>query len=134
MTDRMLRQVLAWAGAALAATVGGSLAWAQSSITMGVLAGGVWNLLSLWWLTRLFAAWLGPKPSQRRVIGWLLLKFPLLYVVAIGLMSSGWISGLAFGVGFTVVLFAAIAGLIVHSRHLFVGHPTTSLKAGGRRE
>ena len=73
---------------------------------LSVLAGGLWNLVNLWCLTRLLQAWLGPSHSRRRALEWLLVKFPALYLVVFTLLASPTISPLGFGVGFTVVLTA----------------------------
>jgi hypothetical protein len=78
---------------------------------LGLAAGAAWNLASLWLLTRLLGAWLGPRPSTRRAIGWLLLKFPLLYLGAFVLLRHPSISVIGFGIGFTLVLAVAVAAL-----------------------
>ena len=75
----------------------------------GGIAGAVWNALNLWCLTRLLQAWLGPRPSRRLALGWLLAKFPLLYAAAWVCLSHPGSSAAGFGVGFTVVLIAAMA-------------------------
>jgi len=76
-------------------------AWVQgSALIAGVLAGAAWNLASLWCLSRMLAAWLGPRRSSRRALGWLLVKFPLLYVLAFVMLRSGSVSLVGFGIGF----------------------------------
>ena len=82
------------------------------------LAGGVWNLASLWCLSRLLAAWMSPTPSRRRVIVWLLVKFPLLYAAVVLLFGAHAVSAAAFGTGFSIVLFVAIAGLMADGRRV----------------
>ena len=83
-----------------------------SSVLLGVLAGGAWNLASLWCLRQLVRAWLGPQPSRPRVIGWLLVKFPFLYYLIFLMLRSGVVSSVGFGIGFSVVLAAAMGGLL----------------------
>lgn len=110
MSDR-LRTILRIGAAATA--VGSAVAtplWG-ARLGLGILAGGVWNLASLWCLTRLLAAWLGPNPSRRRAIAWLMLKFPLLYLVVFGVFHVPAISVVGFGIGFTIVLVVAVASL-----------------------
>ena len=87
----------------------------------GVLAGGLWNLASLWCLSQLLAAWLGPRPSQRRAILWLSVKFPLLYLAAFALMRQSGLSLVGFGVGFTVVLIVAVAALALQAQRMVHG-------------
>ncbi|MBI4597472.1 MAG: hypothetical protein HY737_03625 [Candidatus Omnitrophica bacterium] len=76
---------------------------------LGALLGGAWNAASLWCLVQMLAAWLGPQPSRRRVVWWLLVKFPALYLLAGVLLASGTVSLLGFCMGFTLVLIAGIA-------------------------
>lgn len=80
-------------------------------LAIGMLVGGAWHLASLWCLASLLAAWLGPQRSQRTVLGWLLVKFPLLYGAAILLLRHPSMSIAGFALGFTVVLVAVIAGV-----------------------
>ena len=87
----------------------------------GVLVGGLWNLASLWCLSQLLAAWLGPQPSRRRAIVWLCVKFPLLYLAAFALLRQPGLSLLGFGVGFSVVLVVAVAALAANARQLVHG-------------
>ena len=44
--------------------------WWGPRMVGSILAGGLWNLASLWCLTRLLGAWLRPDPSRSRVVGW----------------------------------------------------------------
>ncbi len=82
----------------------------------GVILGGVWNLASLWCLTRMLQAWLGPNPSQRRVIVWLLVKFPLLYAAIFLVFHTRIVSFQAFTAGFSVVLVGALAAILIRAR------------------
>jgi len=94
-------------------------AWVQgSALIAGVLAGAAWNLASLWCLSRMLAAWLGPRRSSRRALGWLLVKFPLLYVLAFVMLRSGSVSLVGFGIGFTVVLSLALLGVAIRAQRL----------------
>ena len=83
---------------------------------MGITAGVAWNLLSLWSLAQLLKAWLGPTPSRPRVIGWLLVKIPLLYALAFVLVSHPSISPLGFGLGFTASLALVLIGYLLKRR------------------
>lgn len=87
-------------------------------IGLGAVAGVVWNLAGLACLSRMLNAWLGPKPSQRAAILWLLMKFALLglIVVAFTRVPAGFIIG--FGVGFTGSLAVAILKLMRRTRRL----------------
>ncbi len=82
----------------------------------GVVIGGVWNLASLWCLMQMLHAWIGPRPSQRRAIAWLLVKFPLLYAGIFLIFQTKVIPFGAFSVGFTLVLFVAIAAFMMGLR------------------
>ncbi len=82
----------------------------------GVVIGGVWNLASLWCLTQMLQAWIGPRPSQRRVIGWLLVKFPLLYAGIFLIFQTKAVPFGAFSVGFTLVLLVAIVAFMMGLR------------------
>ena len=87
-------------------------------LVRGVLVGGLWNLANLYCLTRLLTAWLGPRRSTRRVVGWLLVKFIALYFLAFALLRLPGVSPVGFGVGFTVVLIGAIWLLALRARRL----------------
>jgi len=84
----------------------------------GGIAGAVWNALNFWCLTRLLQAWLGPQPSRRRALGWLLAKFPLLYAAAWVYLSRPGASVIGFGVGFTVILIAAMAWFVLQAQQI----------------
>ena len=119
-----MQAAFALAACALIAHVG----WGPAAAT-GVLAGGGWNLASLWCLAQLLAAWLGPQPtepapSRRRAIVWLSVKFPLLYLAAFALLRQPGLSLIGFSVGFSLVLVIAVAALATHARQMVHG-PTT---------
>ena len=86
-----------------------------ASAAVGVLTGGLWNLLSLWALTQLLSVWLGPDRSNRKVVAWVLIKFPLLYVLAFALLQVRFISSVGFAAGFSIVLIIAIATFAVNA-------------------
>ena len=83
---------------------------------LGIAVGGGWNLLSLWCLAQLLSTWLGPQRSTRRVVWWLLMKFPLLYAAAYGLLRIPFVSLVGFSVGFTAVLVTAVVVLMFHAQ------------------
>jgi len=135
--------LLLWVGTAAGIVLAAAVAsiWG-GHLGLGLLAGGTWGLASLWCLVHLLDAWLGPKPSRRsfdsppknyggslrtssaswwrgrtpRAIGWLLVKFPLLYLALFLLLYSSRVSVAGFGVGFTLVLAVALGGLVALSR------------------
>ena len=86
-----------------------------TNLAVGLLTGAAWNGANLWCLRRLLAAWLGPRRSTRRAVGWLLVKFPLLYALAFVLLRRG-VSLVGFSVGFTLVLAAVIISLALSAR------------------
>ena len=81
-----------------------------TTIAVGAAAGAAWNVASLWCLAQLLHAWLGPAPSTRRAVVWLVVKFPLLYGLTFVMLWHQAISVVGFGIGFSVVLVAAIGG------------------------
>ena len=81
----------------------------------GLLAGAAWNAASLWCLSRLLGSWLGPSPSRRRVAAWLALKITL-YGTAWKVIAQPAVSLIGFGLGFTVVLVAALAWALVRAQ------------------
>ena len=98
-----------WGAAAGLLLIGaGVLSFWSRQAALGVLAGGGWNAASLWSLRRMLGAWLGPRPSWRRALGWLFVKFPCLYLLAFALLRLPTISAMGFGVGFTIVLLLGI--------------------------
>ena len=103
----MPKGFFAWS-AAFTALVAGCLAPWKPAVAVGALAGGAWNLASLWCFNRLLQVWLAPIPSRRRVALWVCVKFPLLYLLAGLLLYRRAVSLLGFGIGFTVVLAIAL--------------------------
>ena len=89
-------------------------------LVIGVFVGGAWNLASIWCLAHLLDTWLGTQHSQRRAIGWLLVKFPLLYTLLVVLLRHPAISLLGFGIGFTIVLVVAVGVLAFQRRQTVV--------------
>lgn len=92
----------------------------MSTFLIGVAAGGAWNAANLWSLARLLQAWLISPRSLRRVIGWLVVKFPLLYVLAFLALRSAKISVIGFSIGFTVVLLAAVGHFLLRAARVAV--------------
>lgn len=88
----------------------------MSPLLLGLFVGGGWGLASLACLGRLLDAWLRPRPSTRRVVGWLLVKFPLLYLVALLVLRGSPTYLFGFGLGFTLSLAAVIARLAWRGR------------------
>ncbi len=107
MIDQLTKPLWVVAAGFLAAAALFAGLWGPRAV-LGVAAGGAWNLTSLWCLMRLMQAWLGPHPSRTRAIVWLLVKFPLLYLLAVVCLSRASISLVGFGIGFSVVLMIVL--------------------------
>ena len=122
MNERALRRVWLWTAAVIAFCAAASLTWSAKG-AVGVLAGGVWNLASLWCLVHLLNAWLCPTPSRRRAIMWLALKFPLLYLLAVGVLLNQRVSVLGFGLGFTIVLLIIVSWFALQARQITLLRP-----------
>ena len=125
-----------WLLAAAVLLVAAAASWLVAPrIVTGLLAGGVWNLVNFWCLSRLLNAWVIPPPvaaaeggsaqgagpagpatgggmtphaSRRRALGWLLVKFPLLYGLIVLLVRTPSVSLVGFSLGFTAILAVAI--------------------------
>ncbi len=122
MIEREFRRV--WLGAAAVLIVCTVASWAWGAhVAGGILAGGAWNLASLWCLMRLLDAWLGSHPSRRRAIGWLLLKFPLLYLLVFVVFRRPAVSLVGFGIGFTVVLAVVVGGIGIQATRTALAPP-----------
>ncbi len=116
MTDSSYRRAAIFA--ALATVLASSVAALHGPrLAVSLLAGGTWHIMSLGCLTRVLAAWLGPQPSRRRAVGWLLLKLSL-YGGAFAMMQWQAVSALGFGLGFTLVLVIVLAVFAVSARRL----------------
>ena len=100
-----------------------SIGW---NAVLGALAGAAWNLANFWMLTRLLSAWMNPVRSRRRVFGWLLLKLAVLYPMACMFLRAFPQLAVSFGVGFTLVLCAAVAWFAASAQL------TITLKTHGR--
>jgi hypothetical protein len=118
MTDRILKQFFKIALSLTAISFVFTAAVAGRDTAIGLLAGGAWNLTSLLVLSQLLNAWLGPNRSNRRVVGWLLVKFPLLYLAFFAMYQFKVVSLIGFGIGFTVVLAAAVGTFAVHAMRM----------------
>ena len=63
-----------------------------------------------------------PAPSKwardRRVVGWLLIKFPLLYAIVFVVLRTPTMSVIGFGLGFSAVLVCAIGSFVLHAQPL----------------
>ena len=97
---------------------------------LGIAAGGLWNLASLWCLMRLLRAWVsapsaGGQPN-RRAIGWLIVKLAGLYPLAVLFLANPSNSRIGFGVGFTLVLTAGLTVVLLRTQR------TTLARAHGR--
>ena len=94
----------------------------MSSFTIGLICGAAWNAANFWCLTRLLAAWVGPRRSQPRAIGWVLVKLAVVYPSAFLLLRHPQVSPIGFGLGFTLVLLIGIGA--------FAGRAQRSLAHG----
>ena len=117
MNEQVLRRLWPVAASVLVLPVLVALWWGHHA-ALGVFAGGVWNLVNLWCLVRLLIAGLGPQRSNTRVVGWLLVKFLLLYAVAFQLLRDPAVSLVGFSIGFSVVLVTVVTFLALRTRQL----------------
>ena len=85
----------------------------SKELAVGVIAGGAWTLVNLWCLSRALQAWLRIPVSKGRSIAWFVVKFPLLYAVAVALLMRSSVCSIGFGIGFTVVLICAMIGSVI---------------------
>ena len=98
-----------WLLAAAVLLVAAAASWLVAPrIVIGLLAGGVWNLANFWCLSRLLSVWVTPRASRRRALGWLLVKFPLLYGLLVLLVQMPSVSLVGFSLGFTAILAVAV--------------------------
>ena len=96
-------------GALAVALAAAASLWRHSAAATGVVAGGAWSLMNLWCLGRALSAWFCEAPSQWRVAWWVVVKFPVLYGLAVGLLMLPGVSRPGFGLGFSIGLLAALA-------------------------
>ena len=121
MPDRAALRKL-WALAASVLVIAALPAWMWGPRAVGsVLAGGLWNLASLWCLSRLLGAWLKPDPRRRVVLGWLALKGALLALLIGAVLCAPWLSFIGFGIGFTIALIVIVASFALHARQRVAG-------------
>lgn len=93
---------------------------------LSIAAGAGWNIASLFCLRQLMRAWLGPRPSRRRAVAWVLVKFPLLYALVVFLFRSPQLSVIGFSLGFSAVLVVA---MVCFARHaLTLGRASTHVR------
>lgn len=122
MSESVLRRLWKVAAGVLVLPVLAATPWGARA-ALGVFAGGVWNLANLWCLTRLLGGWLSSQRSKRLVVGWLLVKFPLLYAAAFLMLRHPAVSMIGFGIGFSVVLVTAVCILARHAREMVTPAP-----------
>lgn len=94
-----------------------------NSLIAGMVAGAAWNAANLWCLSHLVFSWLGPKPSKRRALGWLVIKFPVLYVLVFAYLTHPAGSVAGFGLGFTLLLASAAVWFAVRAQRLVAVRP-----------
>ena len=111
-----------WVIAASALVIAALPGWMWGPRVVGsILAGGLWNLASLWCLTRLLGVWLRPDPSRNRLLGWLALKSAWLALLIGAVLRAPWLSFIGFGIGFTIMLIIIVASFALPSRRLLTG-------------
>ena len=96
-----------------------------TTTTVGLLVGSAWSLANLWVLGRLLTAWISPAPrrSRRRVVGWLLLKLAVIYPLAVLFLHANPGAAVSFGVGFSLVLLAALIRFTVVAQRAIAHGP-----------
>ncbi len=125
MTSKSLKQIVSAAVGLSAVSSLISLYWGTYT-ALGVLAGCVWNTINLILLVQGLNTWF--DMNDRRMdyvprgrfykIGLFLAKFPVLYGCAILLLMSPDISKVGFGIGFTIIIVAAMIGSGVYFQSL----------------
>ena len=107
MSESILRRTIVRGGLAAGLAVAINL-WRDSPLALGLLTGGAWNLVNGWCLARALRTWLVVEPSRTRSIAWFLLKFPVLYAAAVGILMAPRISPVGFGLGFLLTLASVL--------------------------
>ena len=94
--------------------------WWGPRMVASMLAGGLWNLGSLWCLSNLLGVWLPRQGSgnRRQALGWLAAKLAWIGLLVAGVLRASWLSFIGFGVGLTVVLVVIIAGLGIRANRI----------------
>ena len=77
--------------------------------------GAAWALANFWCFHRVLRVWLSTAPSKRAVLSWFVVKFPLLYGVAVFLLTRPGFSAIGFGIGFTAALAAAMVVMVARA-------------------
>ena len=77
--------------------------------------GVAWALANFWCFHRALRVWLSTAPSKRAVLSWFVVKFPLLYSVALFLLTRPGFSAVGFGAGFTATLVAAMIIMVARA-------------------
>jgi len=123
MTERTLRTLLLVGSGTVGLAASMSLWWGPS-VSLGVLAGGLWNLVNLWCLARTLRVWFASTPPRRRVVAWFVVKFPLLYLAAVGVLMIPGLSVVGFGVGFLVLLASVLVTTLVRLQRMTQSVPS----------
>lgn len=77
--------------------------------TLGVLSGGIWSIINMYFLKVLVKAIVRPEGPDRVAAAVLLLvKFPLLYGAGYALLASGLFGPIPLLAGFTLPLFVIV--------------------------
>ena len=121
MTERKLQTLIGMGNTVAAAAI--SMHW-QPALSRGIIAGGAWGLVNLWCLAQVLSRWLTPECSRWRIMAWVLVKFPLLYGVAIWCLTRPRISPLGFGLGFFTALTSAIVVSLLVAQRAMRSLPT----------
>lgn len=101
-----------WSLAAAALVIAALPAWWWGpTVVASMLTGGLWNLGSLWCLSRLLGVWVRPDPDRKQALGWLAAKLAWIGLLIGGILRTPWLSFIGFGAGVTVVLIVVVAGL-----------------------
>ena len=80
-----------------------------------MLAGSAWGLLNVWLIKKTLFAFLIGK-DRRVTVGYLCLKFPLLYLAGYGLLAFG-LDVLGLGIGLGVALVLGMAGTYAFAKY-----------------
>ena len=95
----------------------------SNAFLLGVLAGAAWNAASVWVMGRMLQAWLAADTHRGQAIGWLLVKLGVVYPMAWLILRHPAVSLPGFSVGFTLILFAALAWFAARTQPVSVPRP-----------
>jgi hypothetical protein len=108
-----------------------ALRFADVSLAVGILFGGIFGIINMMLLSRLIVAVLHPGPNDPVEIGvTFLVKFPILIGILVLVLWRHWIDPVGFAIGFPMIL---LAGLLAAIYHFYFGEGQRSPEEGSAR-